>query len=344
MSTRHALGLALALSLVVPSAVFAQDTGEILEGAAPEAPPEEGKEKPVDGWKLTANLGLSFSFNNASNVVGVDTGTTLAIGGVFGFAAKLRSGAHQWENELLLQHTQTKTPAINGFLKSADNFELKSTYFFRFEDPKWFGPFAKANMRTSLLPGFTKRAADVTTVRPDPAGGAPVTQLVPSQGRIDLTSAFEPLVIKEALGAYAHPFEGDDFALRTRAGIGGQHIITQDGFNVKDDAATPELELQLLGSANELGAVLEVDLKGQIVKDVLSWGLAVETFLALVTSLEGELDFVDRINLETNGKLSLKLNEWLSFDYALLVRRVPVVILDVQVQNTIIANVTYDLL
>ena len=107
---------------------------------------------------------------------------------------------------------------------------------------------------------------------------------------------------------------------------------------------TPALELVPLGEANELGSVLELDLKGQIVKDVLSWGLETEAFLALVTSLEGDIEFVDRVNVDVNGKLSLKLNDWLSFDYALLVRRVPVVTLDVQVQNTIIANITYEVL
>lgn len=336
-------------SLVLTSALFgpvarAQTPGEILEDAVPPAPPEEGEEKPAEGWKLTGNLGLTFSFNNASNVVGVDSGTTLAIGGVLGFAANLRSGPHQWENNLLLQHTQTKTPSINGFLKSADNLELKSTYFYRFENPKWFGPFGKANLRTSILSGFTKRPAQVTTTRPDPAGGAPITRVVPAQTRIDLTGAFEPLLIKEAVGAFAHPIETDEFTLRGRLGIGGQHIINSGGVLVKDDAGTPELELVPLGEANELGSVLELDLKGQVVKDVLSWGLETETFLALVTSLEGDLEFVDRINIDVNGKLSLKLNDWLSFDYALLVRRVPVVTLDVQVQNTVIANITYEVL
>lgn len=344
MLSLNRLLIALSSSLLFAAPALAQTTpGEILEDAPPEVSPEE-KEKTPDGWKLTANLGFTFSFNNAASVVGVENGTTLSIGGVFGFAANLRSGAHQWENNLLLQHTQTKTPVINGFLKSLDNLELKSTYFYRFEDPKWFGPFAKANFRTAILPGFTKRAGDVTTTRPNPDTGATETQTFPAQSRIDLTGAFEPILIKEAVGAFANPLESDEFTLRSRLGIGGQHIFQRGGFVIADDAGTPELELAPIGEANELGAVLELDLKGQIVKDVLFWNLDTEVFTALVTSLSGDIEFVDRINFDVNGKLSLKLNNWLSFDYALLVRRVPVLTLDVQVQNTVIANVTYDVL
>lgn len=344
MSNLNRFMLVVGSSLLMAAPSFAQAPEEILEGAAPPAAPSEEEAKVPDGWKMVANLGFTFAFNNASNVVGVENGTTLSLGGVFGFAANLKSDAHRWENNLLLQHTQTKTPVINGFLKSLDNLELKSMYTYRFENPKWFGPFAKANFRTSILPGFTKRAGDVTTTRPDPAGGPAITQTYQAQQRIDLTGAFEPIQIKEAVGAFANPIESDEFTLRSRLGIGGQHIITGDGLNLADDAATPELELAPMGEANELGGVVEVDLRGQIVKDVLSWGIEVETFLALVTSLEGDLAFEDRINLDVNGKLSLKLNKWLSFDYALLVRRVPVVVLDVQVQNTIIANITYEVL
>jgi hypothetical protein len=346
------LGALCATWLGAMSPAQAQEdiTSEELVAKLKEEPAEEESE---DGWNLKLKLGATFNLTDARNVVGSEEGTAVQIGVLLDASAHFRSGPHRWENRLQLQHNQSLTPPLETFVKSFDLLTLDTLYIYKLQKPEWLGLFANAVMQTAILDGFLVRANPVFVQR----GGAEPVE-VPAETSIDLTSAFEPLQLRESVGLYADPLREPEITVEAQAGVAAQQTITQNGFRLDseeedvtvdiggvDQTVDRLLVLAPLDTVYEAGGELELRLYGTLIpEDVLKWKLSGNLFIPFVDNVEADRDLGDRLNVRVDANLALKLNEILSAEYNLTMLRQPQVTLDLQVQNTFLLALNVDII
>jgi hypothetical protein len=304
---------------------------------------KKGKKEPKYGWTVELDLGATFSFANNSNVVGVDNGSTIQFGGILETDANLnhREG-HIWESRLTFEHTQTKTPQLDEFIKAVDNLELKSWYGYRIPSLRWMGPYARFRFQTQVLNGYSVKT-DPTTVIRTRVDGTSTTETVAAQTRIALTSAFEPINVRESAGVFAIPVEKPEFTLRTKLGFGGQHIFADGGFVPSDDKDTPEFEVVEIETTSEAGAEAEVELSGMAVQEVINWSFSANVFYPVASSSVVDLSAGEKVNVDLMAKLSAKVNSWMQFEYRLAVRRFPRIVDALQVQNSLVLALSFSL-
>ena len=334
------LSIVFALCLLFPASTFAQDMPDpdITPEAAEQALKQGAKDGSKDGWRFELNLGANASLNHSSKVVGATDGLTMQIGVLFGFAAHMVSGRHEWSNHITAEHGQTKTPLIDSFIKSTDNLELKSLYVFRVVD--WFGPFGRVKMNTQVLPGYDIRA-EAINLSISNADGTTQLRQVEAQKEIGLTSAFEPFVLVESVGALATPINTDPFRFDAKLGIGGQHIFTSEGYAIVDDADTPELELKQLETSHAMGGEFELEMGGKI-SSIVTWSAIASFFYPFVTSGDQGLSGVELLHSDLGATLSVKLSSWLSLDYNLSAKRLPLVVDEWQIQNLLLLTAGFN--
>ena len=314
------------------------------------------KEGAEDGWKAQAKVGATFSLNHNDNVVGTENGLTLLLGAILSGSANLHAGQHLWENSLSIQETFTRTPQLRTFVKSLDQVDLVSTYAYSFKKLQWLGLFGRLLVNTQLLDGelvatetidvnrintnSTLAAGDITR-----ADTTPVTQIGEGE-RFNLTGPFEPLNLRQSLGAFAQPVTSTTVNITTKIGVGAQEIITRGGdivvTTLENDTLVVVRELE--DFVFELGAELEIDVRGLLVDEVLSYYLTLNAFYPPVTTSDVNRDFGDSINMRFKAGASIKLSKIASIDYVLTILRIPSVTTDFQVQNGLLVSASFDLL
>lgn len=339
---------------------------EIREELMDESADEEGP--PPDGWQVRTKLGASFSLNHNANVVGTVDGLTLQLGAVLDGEAVYREGPHRWVNSVSLQETQTRTPELERFIKSLDQLDVATTYYYRFRNPKWLGVFARATMNTQIFDGELVAAETVLEVRriPNDVDIQPdsltrqsdvyipfsevrdVVNLEPGTS-LRLTRPFEPLNLRQSAGLFAEPYESTKLNVSTKLGIGAQEIIAHGTGDVlvttiEDDGGRIAVVRELESIVLEVGAELELDLRGDLVEKLLSYYFTLNAFYPPFTTSEIERDFAASVNLRLKSGISIKLSEVVSIDYVLNVLRIPAVTEDFQVQNALLVSASFDLI
>ena len=320
-----------------------------------------------DGWKVALNFGGTVNFNFSNETAAAagagEEGSTFQIGIVVGLTGNYKSGPHRWQNKVTVQQTQTKQPERN-FRKSLDNVELLSTYLYSFKNPAWLGPFSRFRLNTQLLRSSYFNDDGAVGARRESVGadGRPVEEEIPfesvgSEERIVQTEPFEPLILRESLGLFANPYTAPGFTLDAKLGVGAQQVIVRDGVTFVE---LRDLEGELTAIFREIepsinvGGEGEVEMKGAIVKDRLTWRLTANVFVPFVASADviGDESAEDTespvgfeyANIDIAGGVSLKLAKWASLDYILTLRRVPLVVRGLQVQHGILLSAGFDLL
>ena len=345
---RHRLGAAALLAglTALPASASGQEavakelaSDEVEKKAAEKAEPEGRK----DGWSKKLSLGTTGSFTHSSNVVGADDGSTFQVGLVLDGALNLVSGQHDWDNELKIQHSQTRTPVVPKFVKSADSLDFKSTWLYHLESLEWLGPYARFKLNTQLFPGYTVSTTAKAVVRTDRDGAIQPAEVAEPLTKVELTDPFEPLVLMESAGAFANPVTSKPFNLKAKVGVAVQEIVVGDGYVVSDDEDTPALELAQLDGSNQAGAELEVGVDGEVSANV-TWRAIATFFLPLVSSSDDGLTGLDGLNSDLGAGLSVKLGKYASLEYVLSAKKIPAVPVGWQVQNGLMLTAGFNLL
>lgn len=335
----------LALPAMAQDEQFATDDmkKELLEA-------DKKEEEVQDGWKVTGKIGATGSLNHNDSVVGVEDGISVLIGGIVSAAADYRDGPHRWENTFSLQESFTRPQQPEVFIKSLDQLDLISTYFYRFGNPDWLGLFGRFSLNAQLLPGnYTVLNDSITTLRQrDRVTGATTDtalNVVAGDG-IDLTNWFEPLTLRQSVGLFADPIKSIPLNLGLKLGLGAQEIITQGGnrFIELQDNDTVVLVEDLEGFVFELGIEVEVDARGDIIEKTLNYFVTLNAFYPPITTSDIERSFSDSINMRLKAGVGLKLSQAISVDYVLTVLRIPAVTTDLQVQGGLLISAAFDLL
>jgi hypothetical protein len=316
----------------VPAELTAPAPASTADGAAP----------PPEGWQVGLKVGSNVSLTNATNVVGSADGTSIQIGLILQGNANLRSGQHEWQNQLDINHQQTRTPLIHRFLKTADEATAQSMYLYHLQAVPWLGPFARGRGTTSLFPGDYVQADDKTIQRTY-NDGTVETGTLPAGRSLRLTKAFEPTLLRESLGVFARPVEQKDLQLDFKLGGGAQHLLTRDGFTVKDDPNTDPIEIVQLRDSTQAGIEGEAAIRGPL-EGGFTWSASINALYPLLTSVDTNLEGIDLMNVEGNAKLSLKLTEWGSVDYVFSAKRIPLIVNRWQIQNGLLFNASFNLI
>jgi hypothetical protein len=333
--------LSIAATWLLSFSAVAQQAPPVVE-TTPEGvkaalrPPEVALARP-EGWVLTGRAGASLSALHNQNVLGQLDGLTVVGGTLLAGSASLFVGQHEWQNVATYELSLLKSPLFDEVAKSADNLDLRSLYLYRIPAFDWVGPYAGARSFLPLFPGYALPTQSVFTRRIFNDGTEQV-KFEEGQRSILLTTWLEPLVVTESAGLFVRPLEKKWLTVDTKAGVGAQQIVSAGGFVVADDAATAELELRQLESQSSAGVELEWALRGVVLGN-MGYGLLTTVYYPLLLSQETELSLADRAHVDLTGTLSYRLNKWLSVDYLLRVRRVPFVLNDWQVQNSLLLTV-----
>ncbi len=284
---------------------------------------DPAKAKP-QGLANSLSVGSTGAFNHSNSVVGASDGGTVALGLVLEGASEWVSGGIESLNTLKIQHTQTRTPQIPAFFKSADFAELVSTTLYRLTAMPWLGPYARVRATTQLFANEVIKAApyEVKSTRLD---GSTSTLSLAAQTRHRLSGALNPLVLSETLGAFANPIERKTFTLKAKLGVGALQVLADEGFAVTaDDPKASRLEVKQIQPATQIGAEAEVALAGDVTEGV-AWKAKANVFLPAY-STQGQKTGVAAMNADLGFAVSAKLAKWLSLDYAVSARRVPLVL------------------
>ncbi len=296
-----------------------------------------------DGWKNKLDLGATGAANSSSNVVGAVDGGTYSIGLVLQGEAKLKSGQHGWNNELKVQHAQTRTPVLDRFVKSTDILDFTSTWLYSLSGTPWLGPYARLKLNTQVLEGYDTRAEKVSVVK-TAIDGTKTTSDTPVGEITDLTGFFEPAILTEGAGIFAHPYEDKAFTLQAKLGFALQQIVARDGWAVSGyDGPSKTLSLKQLETSNQSGAELELVAKGQMTSEV-SWGAKANFFFPVHSTAETKFEGMEALNSDLSGKVSVKLAKWASLDYVLNIKRIPLVLDEWQVQHGLLLSTAFNLL
>ncbi len=350
--------LTFALALLTPLAASAQDPDYVSNEEAKKVLEEQKKaeeEKKADGWRLSLQVGLNLSLSDSQGVPGIEDGTTYQVGGAIKGGAKLVSGQHEWRNSLDITHTRTSAPPLEEFIKSADDLTLKSMYLYHLPSIPWLGPFARFRLTTAMFPGELLLAADAPyqVDGATDADGNPILTTLPGRTALDLTSAFEPLLLRQSVGAFASPVANETINLTISLGGGAQEIITQGGQVVADNPETPFIEINSLRDSTQIGLEVEVSAEGALT-ETLTYALTLNTLTPFYSdpstsaadpetgeTLEGAIELT---NVDIGAKVGVKLAKWASLDYVLSAKYLPLVVPDWQVTNSLLLNASFNLL
>lgn len=306
--------------------------------AAPDAP-KKALEEIAQGWSNATTLGGSASLSSTRDVVGVENGSTYQLGVVLGSTVWWKNNRDLWATELLLQESTTRAQPVDTFLKSADTLRLRSTFSHMFWSPTWLGWYAQAGLTTQLFVGHAFTLTDVTVVRVLTDGGTRTSQR-PALSRIHLSDPFEPTVFLESAGFQALYTWGKRLDVSGKVGLGSQQINAPSAFVVADDASTSELELQQVGEAVEVGAVVEATLKGELVERV-NYVASAALFQPVYTTNDPVKEGIEALSADIRFKLSFQIIKPISLDYLLTILRVPVIVDDWQITSSLVLALNY---
>ena len=266
---------------------------------------EEKKEEDM-GWKYAATLGATASLNSVRNVIGTVDGETYNLGAQLKATANYSSGQSDRENTLTADITQTRTPALPVFIKSAAELRLSSTYLYRIED--WWGPYAQGEFTTAMARGFDVRndAVEIERIFRDGTRSGPL--LKGEQETFKLTGPYEPITLSESIGGFLNASDTAKLKARFKLGVGGEQVLVRDGFiftgedGTYDEGLTRLLYTQLQ-SSSQLGAVLRGSFDGTLAENV-TYSVNAKVFYAAVSDFE----FPDGSELEGSDLLSTEID------------------------------------
>ncbi len=346
--------MALIACLTLPVALHAQASvgPDVKTDLIPEEIKSSADENPP-GWHPSLKLSVSLSYNHNSDVIGIQNGTNLNIGGTTNGSLTFLSDdkTHEWLNSLLWQIGYTRTPSIDRLFKSIDMFDLESSYLYHFPDLKWLGPFVTFQLKTSLFPGYTLFADDTQVVRLDKNGdpeqtnaaGEPQSITVSSLEKLTLTDSFAPTTLRESIGFFAIPVQQKIFRLDTRLGFGAWETFVRRGYTVADDADTADFEIRRLENSVQAGPELKLAVSGEFNEYVKYSAKSVFMYPVLI-SVDTDLEGIDLLNREFEFLLGVQLFEWASLDYTFKAIRNPLIYDGWQIQNGLLVSINFTLL
>jgi len=295
-----------------------------------------------NNWELKGTLSSNSSFTNNKNYVGQTDGSIYQFNIITEEEVNFRKGQHELLNNLKIKYGLSKTPQLEEIFKSQDQFKYLGTYLYRLKKIPWLGPFGRLSFSTSLFSGYyvSPNNEDLLFNYRD---GSTDTRSLEANKRYKIVDPFEPMTIRGNYGFFANPYDNKKLKLNLKLGVGFQKIITCNGFVLADDSSTSIIEFKQLEDSDESGLEFETDVAGMI-NDNIQWSLVANLFLPLKDSeSDDDIEGIDKMSTDIEGKISSKITKNISLDYFLILKRLPMIVDEWQIQNGVVVSISYDL-
>jgi hypothetical protein len=210
-------------------------TFRILGGGTVEVTP---RSKLTSHWKYGANIGGNIKFNSEIDRSAKDTSASTLFGLLSTVWITFDRDPIEWQTRARLDEGFNFSGLNFGDpLTDADDFLFNSLFIWRILN--WFGPYARAELRTTFLPRRSirdERNPYFCILDPDYYADAPVP-FFDSSRAIRLKPAFSPLLVDAGMGANADVFNFSFLETRLRAGFGSSFSYLPDRYAITDSAA-----------------------------------------------------------------------------------------------------------
>ncbi len=311
------------------------------------------------GWHPSLKGAINFALGHSKNTPGNPDGLSLQFGYLIGgkldyLSAKKR---HEWANSLDLELQYGMTPVVEHVLiKSADNIDFRSAYFYHPTKLPWLGPFVSFRLSAPMLPADAVYAdpknvlhlkvgetENVVDGAPVDANGDPISaeRAYDSGDRIPLTGAFAPLTLRESIGVFAVPIDKPVFKFDARLGFGAWETFVRDGYFVEDNADTADiLELRQMQDSVQIGPELGMIMSGAA-KEYLTYKASALFMQPIYESTDNKLKGIDLMNMEFEVGLGFKITKYIAINYSFKAYKQPLIIDDWQIQNNLLFSVGF---
>lgn len=323
------------LTLAAPA--FAQDKDMV-----PDASDGLRAKTDKDGWDSTLTVGATINFIDNRNVVGQNEGSTWNLGGVVKGGTEYKRGSNEVRGALSIVENFSRTPIIPEFVNSADEAQIEVNYYYNIIP--WAGLFARAEASSNLFENYFVSAVPqdfaVTELNGAVTNQGPQDRLLLKEGPFGLS------VLKQSLGGFVRPLREDYLDIEVRLGAGFQEIFADRQVAISDNAATAGvIEAKRLQDSQQIGAEFGLVLKGTLAKDRVVYKSSLEVLTPFYNPVNPQdKSSLELTNVESLTQISFKLVEWASLDYQIKVVRQPIIIDEVQVQNSLLLTFGYTLI
>lgn len=289
-----------------------------------------------EGWSPGIDLRTTFNFAHSQGVVGQQDGFSIALGVALDASLEWNHGMHEWRNDLGVALGATRVPALGELEKTEDELEFESLYLLHALEI--FGPFARFTLSSPMLPN-SEITPEAVTYSVQNLDGSNTTYV---GRRLALTDAFQPLMLRQGLGAFVQPLDDEHAEIELKAGVGAEQTIAS-GFAIQDDSATPEVEVKELETTYALGAELLANVWGFIdEKKRVSYEAGVDVLVPFKTSdlpAGDDRSLVELTQVVGDLGLNVKIFDWAGFGYKLSVQREPQLVDAWQVTNSLMLTI-----
>jgi hypothetical protein len=299
------------------------------------------KKKDSDGWSGMLKASFNTALVHNKNVPGLDDGLNATLGVTIDSQAKYTRKKHTFLTTLKLVHTQTKTPTVKPFIKTADELNIKSLYAYDLDVWHKLSPFFALQLIAPLFPGNLVYAEDTPLIKNE-LDGTTRQALARANEPYEINPAFSPLTFKQILGIGAKPSEDPMASLDLKISFVGQEIWAQ-GYTINDDADTDEIDLDELQNYQQLGPQIEIALAGKL-KKKLTYGFAAEFMFPVYTSVDTELSGFNLLNADISFKVGVEITKWASLNYQFSAKRTPLILDEWQILNNLVFSLTANVL
>ncbi len=330
-----ALGSMLGAGLLwAPPAAAQQTTEQTVADLVTDAPPATQVTDEGLIWKVAPSFSLSFSDNRS--VVGQPDGWALTLDAHLPANIGYRTGPHEVRASLDAQAAFSRSAALPELIKSKDRFVSDADYLFHALE--WLGPYVHFGLQTSMFEGYDTRASE-TIWRVSFRDGTTADYF----GRhFLLTNPFLPITFQESVGAFAEAYKSEPLTIEARVGFGGVHTLADGQFVLRDDAATPQVELQELHSFNQAAVEFGLALSGAFVENKVTYKVTAAVSVPVVNRPETtQFTLGELTNVDLQAMLSFKLLSWMSLDYTFQALRNPQLVDAFQIQNNLLLTISY---
>ena len=305
--------------------------------------PQKVDEKLANGWHPNLKIKANLTVGSSKSVVGQVDGDSNTFGGSLDSGLIYKQQQNEWRQAFNYSGATTRTASLPRYVKSADELKYSTIYLRSLESFPQIGPYARAELRTSVFRGEDVRAEEKDYVirgNNTPLGSHSVYRL---------TDPFIPLTTQESVGFFAKLIERKRTKLEIRLGVGAIQVRTDRQLRLDDDAKTPDvIELSRLDNLSQMGMEYGLIFSGQW-NENSDYSLVANFLTPIGTEIEFGKECYgcnswNLTNIDLKAVLSSKVSDWMNFSYEYRALRQPEVLNAFQIQHGFALNFFYDLL
>jgi hypothetical protein len=207
-------------------------TFRILGGGTVEVTP---RSRLTSHWKYGANIGGNIKFNSEIDRSAKDTSASTLFGLLSTIWLTYARDPTEWQTRVRLDEGFNFSGLNFGDpITDADDFLFNSLLIWRILN--WFGPYARAELRTTFLPRQSirdERNPSFCILDPDYYADAPIP-LFDSSRSFRSDPSFSPTIVDAGIGANADVFNFPFLETRLRAGFGSSYSYLPKRYAITD--------------------------------------------------------------------------------------------------------------